>query len=104
MKKIKIAILFGGKSGEHEVSIASALSIYRTFNRKKYEQFIKKYPENNLIPEAQFGVASCLEALGHLEDAIVIYRKIQNLYPSRHAIESKIKRISRRMLEQKRSR
>ncbi len=37
MKKIKIAILFGGKSGEHEVSIASALSIYRAFNRKKYE-------------------------------------------------------------------
>ena len=37
MKKIKIALLFGGRSGEHEVSIASASSIYHALNRKKYE-------------------------------------------------------------------
>jgi len=72
--------------------------------KKKYEQFIQKYPESTFLAEAQFGVASCLEALGHLEEAIAIYQNIQSLYPSRHVIESKIKRISRRMLEQKRSR
>jgi len=90
--------------GEKRTASQGSADIFYQKAKKKYEQFIKKYPESSLIPEAQFGVASCLEALGHLEDAIVIYRKIQNLYPSRHAIESKIKRISRRMLEQKRSR
>ncbi|MFB3851006.1 MAG: D-alanine--D-alanine ligase [Acidobacteriota bacterium] len=35
MKK-KIGILFGGKSGEHEVSIQSALNIFEALDREKY--------------------------------------------------------------------
>jgi len=37
VKKVKVAILFGGKSGEHEVSIVSALSIYNALDKAKYE-------------------------------------------------------------------
>ena len=37
MKKLRVAILFGGKSGEHEVSIVSALSIYKALDKTKYE-------------------------------------------------------------------
>ncbi len=36
-EKIKIALLFGGRSAEHEISITSARAIYRHLNRKKYE-------------------------------------------------------------------
>jgi D-alanine-D-alanine ligase len=35
--KIRVAILFGGKSGEHEVSIASARSVMSAINQDKYE-------------------------------------------------------------------
>lgn len=37
MKKIKVGLLFGGKSGEHEVSIVSALSIYSALDKQKYD-------------------------------------------------------------------
>src|SRR5207237_490962 len=37
MKKIKIGLLFGGKSGEHEVSLQSAKSIYEALDKNKYE-------------------------------------------------------------------
>lgn len=37
MAKIKVAILFGGKSGEHEVSIVSALSIQNALDKSKYD-------------------------------------------------------------------
>jgi len=37
MKKITVALLFGGKSGEHEVSLRSAASILKALDRKKYE-------------------------------------------------------------------
>ncbi len=37
MKKITVALLFGGKSGEHEVSLRSAASILKALNRAKYE-------------------------------------------------------------------
>jgi D-alanine-D-alanine ligase len=35
--KKRVAILFGGKSGEHEVSIVSALSIFNALDKEKYE-------------------------------------------------------------------
>lgn len=36
MKKIKVAILFGGKSAEHEVSVQSAKNIYNAIDKQKY--------------------------------------------------------------------
>lgn len=37
MKKLKIAVVFGGKSGEHEVSLVSATSVLSALNRSKYD-------------------------------------------------------------------
>lgn len=37
MSKLRVAILFGGKSGEHEVSIVSALSVYKALDKNKYD-------------------------------------------------------------------
>ncbi len=37
MSKLKIAILFGGRSGEHEVSLASAQSVMSALDHDKYE-------------------------------------------------------------------
>ena len=33
----RIGIIFGGRSGEHEVSLLSAASVIRAMNREKYE-------------------------------------------------------------------
>ena len=35
-KKINVCLLFGGKSGEHEVSLQSAKSIFESLDKKKY--------------------------------------------------------------------
>ena len=37
MKKIRVGILFGGRSGEHEVSLLSAASVLKAIDRSKYE-------------------------------------------------------------------
>lgn len=37
--KIKIALFFGGRSAEHEISLLSARSIYTAFDKKKYDIF-----------------------------------------------------------------
>ena len=39
MKKINVALIFGGKSGEHEVSLLSTASIYKHINKDKYNVF-----------------------------------------------------------------
>ena len=37
MKKLRVGILFGGRSGEHEVSLLSAASVLDAINKEKYE-------------------------------------------------------------------
>src|SRR5437773_3124942 len=37
MKKIRVGILFGGRSGEHEVSLLSAASVFSAIDKNKYE-------------------------------------------------------------------
>src|SRR5262245_50665368 len=37
MKKIRVGIIFGGRSGEHEVSLRSAESILKSIDRSKYD-------------------------------------------------------------------
>ena len=40
MKKIRVGILCGGKSGEHEVSLQSAKNIIDAIDKSKYEIFV----------------------------------------------------------------
>ena len=37
MKKLRVGILFGGRSGEHEVSLLSAASVFNAIDKAKYE-------------------------------------------------------------------
>ena len=37
MKKLRVGILFGGRSGEHEVSLLSAASVLKAIDRNKYD-------------------------------------------------------------------
>jgi D-alanine-D-alanine ligase len=37
MKKLRIGVLFGGRSGEHEISLLSAASVLKAINKNKYE-------------------------------------------------------------------
>jgi D-alanine-D-alanine ligase len=37
MKKLRVGILFGGRSGEHEVSLLSAASVFHAIDQEKYE-------------------------------------------------------------------
>ena len=40
MSKIKVAVLFGGKSTEHEISLLSAQNVIRSLDRSKYEPIL----------------------------------------------------------------
>src|ERR671929_638980 len=37
MKKLRVGILFGGRSGEHEVSLLSAASVLNAIDKEKYD-------------------------------------------------------------------
>ncbi|MBM3225846.1 MAG: D-alanine--D-alanine ligase [Candidatus Tectomicrobia bacterium] len=53
-QKIRLAVLFGGRSGEHEVSIASATSVLQAIDRRKYEVLpVYLTPEGRWLPEVE---------------------------------------------------
>ena len=37
MKKIKVAVLFGGQSSEHDISCISAVTVIESIDREKYD-------------------------------------------------------------------
>src|SRR5262249_44227151 len=37
MKKLRVGILFGGRSGEHEISLLSAASVFKAIDQNRYE-------------------------------------------------------------------
>lgn len=37
MSKLRVGVIFGGRSGEHEVSLASAAAIFKHLDRQRYE-------------------------------------------------------------------
>src|ERR1051326_7404811 len=37
MKKLRVGVLLGGRSGEHEISLLSAASVFKAIDKDKYE-------------------------------------------------------------------
>src|SRR5262245_20956234 len=37
MKKLRVGVIYGGRSGEHEVSLASAAAVFQHLDRSRYE-------------------------------------------------------------------
>src|SRR4029078_10294556 len=37
MKRLRVGVLYGGRSGEHEVSLASAAAVFANLDRARYE-------------------------------------------------------------------
>src|ERR1700730_19303807 len=60
-RKLRVGVLFGGRSGEHEVSLASAASVIRELDPEKYEavpigitkegRWLAGTPAQKMLPE-----------------------------------------------------
>ena len=37
MKRLRVGVLYGGRSSEHEISLASAAAVFAAIDRRKYE-------------------------------------------------------------------
>lgn len=104
-RRIRVGVVFGGRSAEHEVSLVSAASVIEALDRSKYEVLpigiapdgrwlasgdalkllrqksaIDRYPEHTLVPNpARGGLVSLNQSLS----APVVYR-VDVLFPVLH--------------------
>jgi len=70
---------------------------------KVFESFLKEYPNSSLVPQARFGIASSLETLDRLDEALQIYQSLKGNYIDPRVIEIKLHRITERINHKKRN-
>ncbi|MFC1501895.1 D-alanine--D-alanine ligase family protein [bacterium] len=67
-RKLRVALLFGGRSTEHEVSLSSALGIYKHINKEKYEVLPVKISTSGkwtiVEPESFDSVETLIKSVG----------------------------------------
>ena len=88
-KKIRVGLLFGGRSGEHEVSIASALSVYSALDKTRFDVTLIAIDKDGrwLLPDAKKLLAqadSPMKARFQSKDqafGLVPYPSVQQMVP-----------------------
>jgi D-alanine-D-alanine ligase len=73
VKKLRVGIVFGGRSGEHEVSVTSAGSIFKHIDRGKYEPIAIKIEKDGrwTLPDQPPMALSAAEVIQQAKSAIV---------------------------------
>jgi TolA-binding protein len=87
--------------GEQTGTSRSAQDLFKTA-MASFQGFLKQYPQSTFVPDAQFGIASCLEAMDQLDAAYMSYQALLQTYPSHNVIEIKLARIRERKAQRSR--
>jgi len=91
----------GEQSADGRAAAANPNSSYQEAIRF-FQSFMKKYPSSRLIPQAKFGIASCLEEMDDLDGAYRAYEALKTTYPSPNVIIVKLVRIRERKAQRNR--
>jgi len=65
LKRLRIAVLYGGRSGEHEVSLASAAAVWANLDRTKYEPIAVRIEKDGrwVLPDRAPSAANAAEVI-----------------------------------------
>lgn len=94
MSRIKLSVIFGGMSTEHDVSIVSGISVIKNLNKEKYEVYPiyidergkwYKYDENiNNIGEIRVG--DKITNIKEIENPIIYLKQMDCIFPVLHGL------------------
>lgn len=94
MEKIKIGVIFGGQSTEHEVSIVSGTSVIKNLNKNKYEVYPIYIDKNgnwyNYIKSVNeieiFNIGEEPKELEKIENVFDELKKVNVVFPVLHGL------------------
>lgn len=71
MKRLRIGIVYGGRSGEHEVSIASAASVFANLDRTRYEPIAIRIEKDGrwMLSDRPPSAPSAADVIDQMRDA-----------------------------------
>ena len=94
MEKIKLAVIFGGKSTEHDVSIVSGTSVIKNLNKEKYDILPVYISENGdwflykkEVKEIEvLTVGEKIKELEKIENPINVLKNVDVVFPVLHGL------------------
>ena len=83
MKRLRIGVVYGGRSGEHEVSLASAASIFANLDRGRYDPVPIRISRDGRwsVPDHPPAAASAAETIGRARAAKRAGREGREVHP-----------------------
>ena len=74
MKKLRVGVIYGGRSGEHEVSLASAAAVFQNLDRDRYEPVAIRIEKDGrwALPERPPTLVSDADGLASITPAQVL--------------------------------
>src|SRR5580765_8499558 len=68
VKRLRIGVLYGGRSGEHEVSLASAAAVFANIDRKRYEPVAIRIEKDGrwVLPDRPPSAASAADVIDQM--------------------------------------
>lgn len=91
MRKIKVGVIFGGMSTEHDVSIVSGTSVAKKINTNKYDVF-PIYIDNNgnwykcIDISKKYQVGDKIENIEEINNVIEYLKELDVLFPVLHGL------------------
>jgi len=69
VKRLRIGVLYGGRSGEHEVSLASAAAVFANLDRKRYEPVAIRIEKDGrwVLPDRPPSAASAADVIDQMK-------------------------------------
>ena len=90
MAKLKIGVVFGGMSTEHDISIVSGTSVIYNLNKNKYEIFPIYIDENsewyNAKIEKKYEIGEEINNKNKIENPIEFLKKMDVIFPVLHGL------------------
>jgi D-alanine-D-alanine ligase len=72
VKKVRVGVIYGGRSGEHEVSLASAAAVFQNLDPERYEAIPIRINKNGrwVLPSTAPRLTSAAEVIGAAARAV----------------------------------
>lgn len=90
MGKIKLGVIFGGMSTEHNVSVVSGASIINNLNKDKYEIFPIYIDQDgkwySAVVDKQYKIGEEIENKNKIENPIEYLKKLEIIFPVLHGL------------------
>jgi D-alanine-D-alanine ligase len=99
VKRLRIGVLYGGRSGEHEVSLASAAAVFANLDRKRYEPIALRIEKDGrwVLADRPPSAASAADVIDQMKNETTRIRGGREVFlPPRPSADATLVLVDRR--------